>query len=99
MDMLAEHMSAVAEQNLQPCSSSGVGLSCAAPPEVALKQNPISLVVFHACYIEGVKAKHHVPQLLYDFARKLHVLLFAFPLLEGPRNFGLLHTMVKLRDL
>ena len=94
---LAENVSAVAEQNLQPCSCSGVGLSCSATPEVALEQNPISLVVLHACYIEGVKAKHHIPQLLYDFARKLHVLLSAF--FNGPGRLGLLYTMPCLKHL
>lgn len=82
LDVLAEHVSAVAEQHLQPCSSSGIGLSYAAAPEIALEQNPIGLVVLHACNIEGVKAKHHIPQLLYDFARKLHVLHSVFLFLQ-----------------
>ena len=67
--------SAVAAQDLQSCSSSSVGLGCAAAPEVALEQNTIGLIVFHACYVESVKAKHNVSQLLYDFLGQLHVLL------------------------
>ena len=97
--VLTQDMSAVAEQNLQPCSSPGIGLSCAATPEVALEQNPISLVVLHACHIEGVKAKHDIPQLLYNFPRKLHFLLSAFLVLDWPRCLGTLHTMAWLKDL
>ena len=78
----------MAVQDLQSGSSASVGLRCAATSEIALEQNTIGLIVLHACYIESVKAKHNVPQLLYDFLGQLHVLLSIS--LWGTRGWGVL---------